>query len=158
MFLGFSGPEYVEGLFSCFSTEAKSTSLKATFSLIIFSSRAPKLQGFLTGRPPDSILSSGNIAGCMIQDGWACVLGRIFPGPCREKIQRCRDDDSRSPSQRLVRGLRYPVKPSLSLYSKLHGATYSSTAEACITYCIPLPKHAKDLPFKGDVRLGRFFK
>lgn len=36
----------------------------ATFSPRIFSSKAPRLQGSSTGRPPATIPRSGNIAGC----------------------------------------------------------------------------------------------
>ena len=50
MSLDFSGPEYVEELFSVSRPRQKPISLTATFHLVIFSSRAPKLPRFLTGR------------------------------------------------------------------------------------------------------------
>jgi hypothetical protein len=43
----------------------RSSSLTGFFSPITFSLKAPKLQGFLTGRPLGIILNSGNMAGCM---------------------------------------------------------------------------------------------
>jgi hypothetical protein len=81
--------EYLDYYHSMFSVSRLRQNIPhwATFSLVIFSLRTPKLQEFWTGRLPGTILSSGNIAGCMIQDGWHLpgLLGRIFPGPRREK-------------------------------------------------------------------------
>jgi hypothetical protein len=49
---------------SSFSTEAKVHLTHGDLSPITFLSKARRLQGFLAGRLPDTILSSGNIARC----------------------------------------------------------------------------------------------
>ena len=57
--------------------------------------KSSKFSGFLDwGRPLDTILSFGVIAGC-VTPAWSYVLGRIFSGPRREKkIEAARSDDS----------------------------------------------------------------
>ena len=64
----------------CFSTETK---FYLTHDDLL--PRSVLIEGLkLTGRLPDIISSSGNIAGCMTP-ACACVLARIFPGPRQER-------------------------------------------------------------------------
>jgi hypothetical protein len=51
----------------------RSTSLTVTFPHITFSSKAPRLQEFLTARLPDTILRSGNVAECMTRMHDPCM-------------------------------------------------------------------------------------
>ena len=74
---------------SSFSTEAKVHLTHGDLFPITFLSKVRRLQGFLTGRLPDTILASGNIAGCMGSSAAVPValhgFARISPSPRWEK-------------------------------------------------------------------------
>jgi hypothetical protein len=89
MFLDFSGQKYVEKLFSCFSTEAKTHFAHGDLLPRNILVEGSKISGMLDWETAGYYPEFWKY--CRMHDpgwmtpAWSCVLGRIFSGAHREK-------------------------------------------------------------------------